>query len=783
MYKFSILISFIALCMGSAWAQTGGIQGKVFTSDQNPAEFVTISIGGTAKGAVVDGNGHYELKQIKPGTYTLRASFIGLSTQSKQVVVSANAITHVDFVMAENSEELKEVVVTANPSKYVSDYPSITLRLKTPLLEVPQNIQVVSRQELQDQQIFDMLEGVTRNVSGTTRDDHWDNYARISMRGSQVAGFRNGMNMQSSWGPLAEDMSMVERIEFVKGPAGFMLANGEPSGFYNVVTKKPTGISKGEVGMTVGSFDTYRTTVDLDGKVDQSERVLFRLNLMGQMKGSHRDYEYNNRLSVAPVLKFKLSPSTSLTAEYTYQNSVMSVIGSNYSYSSREMGELPAGFTTAEPNMEPTRINDHSMFLTLVHAFNANWKFTGQVAYSNFNQEGQSLWPSGFSDNGDTLRRAASIWDVLGIMKVGQFFVNGDFQTGFLKHRVLAGLDMGDKTFYHDWAQQGAIVGSEGFNVYNPVYGKVPASGFPQFDRTLDIRERGVYYSNKYAAFYVQDELRLFDDRLRLTIAGRYTTAKNYDPYASYSDAKKITPRAGASFSITPSSTVYGVYDQAFVPQEGADFNGKSFDPITGENLEVGFKKEWFNGLWTASVAAYQITKNNVKTADPYHQYFSIQLGQTRTRGIEFDIRGQLAQGLDVTMNYAFTDGKITKDTESDWQGQQIPGTSKHIANAWVNYRVQKGFADGLGLSLGMQYQGDRTNWYGVYTHTSPAMPDYVRFDGAISYQVNKFNVALNVNNLLGKYLYSGAYYAWGGFYYWQTEPLRHYRLSVSYRF
>ena len=42
-------------------------------------------------------------------------------------------------------------------------------------------------------------------------------------------------------GPLTEDMSMVERIEFVKGPAGFMLANGDPSGFYNVVTKKPSG--------------------------------------------------------------------------------------------------------------------------------------------------------------------------------------------------------------------------------------------------------------------------------------------------------------------------------------------------------------------------------------------------------------------------------------------------------------------------------------------------------------------------------------------------------------
>ncbi len=66
--------------------------------------------------------------------------------------------------------------------------------------------------------------------------------------------FRNGMNVKMPWGPLLEDMSMVERIEFVKGPASFMLANGEPTGFYNIVTKKPTGITKGEATIYTWKF-------------------------------------------------------------------------------------------------------------------------------------------------------------------------------------------------------------------------------------------------------------------------------------------------------------------------------------------------------------------------------------------------------------------------------------------------------------------------------------------------------------------------------------------------
>lgn len=777
------LLSIFSLFVLSLSAQTGAIKGKVTTSDSSPAVFVNMILTGTNNGSIVNEKGEYEIKNVKPGTYNLRASFVGLEPQTKSVQVESGKTTTVDFVLNENSEELKEVVVIANPSKYVTDYPSVTLRLKTPLIEVPQNIQVVTKQVIQDQQIFDMLEGVTRNVSGATRVEHWDNYAQINMRGSQIAGFRNGMNVQSTWGPLTEDMSMVERIEFVKGPAGFMLANGEPSGFYNVVTKKPTGITKGEATMTVGSFDTYRAAFDFDGKITDDGKILYRLNVMGQMKGSHRLYEYNNRVSVAPVLKFQFTPATSLTAEYTYQFNQMSAIGSNYAFSAKEMGELPVEFTTAEPNMEPANINDHSLFLNLSHTINSNWKFTGQLAFMRYGQEGQSLWPYGFSENGDTLIRAASNWDVLGVTKVGQFFVNGDVKTGSIGHRILAGVDMGDKNFYHDWSQGGSFSGPQGFNIYAPVYGTVPASAYPVYDRTLSIRERGVYYSNKYSALYVQDEIRLFAEKLRVTLAGRYTTARDADPYSGNAKADKFTPRIGASYSFNKNTSAYAVFDEAFIPQAGADFEGNSFDPITGNNMELGLKKEWLEGLWTASAAFYQITKNNVLTADPNHQFFSVQIGQTQTRGAEFDVRGQIVQGLDLTLNYAFTDGQITKDTDPAQVGSQIPGTSKHVANTWLGYRVFNGALKGIGVSAGMQFAGDRSNWYGAYDNSLQMMPDYTRFDGAVSYQIDRFGISLNVNNIFDKYLYSGAFYSWSEIYYWQAEAGRNFRLAINYKF
>jgi iron complex outermembrane recepter protein len=774
---------FLFLLLGQfAVAQTSTIKGKVTTSDGKPAEFVNIILKGTTKGTIADAEGNFSLNNLKAGNYNVFASFIGLKAQSQKVDVKDNETVSVNFTLQEDANQLQEVMVIANPSKYVTDYPSISLRLKTPLLEIPQNIQVINRQLLQDQQVFDMQEGVIRNVSGATRSEHWENYARIVMRGSRIAAFRNGMNVTETWGPLNEDMSMVERIEFVKGPAGFMLASGEPSGFYNVVTKKPTGITKSEVGMTVGSFGTYRNTLDFDGLLSKDGKIQYRLNLMGQSKGTHRKFEYNNRISIAPVLKFQINPRTSLTTEYNYQYVNMSPLGSAYAYTSDGLGTLPNGFSTLESNMSPTKINDHSFIATLSHSLNDNWKFTGQLAYLQFNQLGSSLWPITIS--GDTLKRGESVWDILGQIRVGQFFVNGDVKTGKLKHRILAGVDMGDKDFYHDWNQSGAIVGAAPFIVTAPLYGQVPASTYPVYNRTLSVKQRGVHYNNIYTALYAQDEMRLLNDKIRLTLAGRYTTTGDADPWSGAVDAGKFTPRVGLSYSVNKSTSIYAVIDESFIPQAGASFEGKKFDPITGNNMEIGVKKEWLDGRWTASVSAYQITKNNVLTADPNHQYFSIQLGQTQTAGIEFDVKGQLLSGLDVTLNYAYTDGKVTKDTDNKQVSRQIPGTDKSIANAWLSYRVPSSGAEGLGFSLGASHAAGRSAWYAEYDKSiDPTMPSYTRFDAATSYSFGKFGVALNVNNLFNADILSGAYYSWSKFYYYQTEAYRNFRLSINYKF
>lgn len=768
---------------------TGKITGTVLTSDGDPASDVSVQIKGTNKGTTTDKNGKFYFSHLKPGNYTLLVSFLGHSDIEETVQVEGGKTAIISVKLEASKNQLTEVIVTSN-KKYRTPAVSSSLRLTTPILEVPQNIQVITKGLLADQQTFDMLEGVQRNVSGAQKLEHWDNYAYINMRGSQVTAFRNGMNVQMPWGPLTEDMSMVERIEFVKGPAGFMLANGEPSGLYNVVTKKPSGYTKGEASFSLGSFDTYRATLDLDGKLSKDGKLLYRLNVMGQLKGSHRDYEYNNRYSIVPVLKYLVDNNTSLTLEYTHQFSQMSVIGSNYAFSRKGYADLPVNFTTAEPNMTPSNITDRSVLAIFEHKFSDDWKFTAQASYLNYKLAGQSMWPQGFNPANDSLmQRGIGIWDALGINKTGQMFLTGKVATGAIVHKILGGVDLYNKDYYADWSQGAAFGGA--FNIYKPVYGTVSAAGMPVWDRSKDIRERGVRYSSSSSSFYVQDELDFFNDKLRITLAGRYTNIKQLDPYASSVSDKKFTPRIGVSYSIMKDFAVYALYDQSFIANYGSDWQGRPFDPQHGNSYEAGLKKDWFNGQWSSTLAVYKIIRNNVLTTDTEHpnettgQYTYNRIsGEQQTKGVEVDIKGEIVKNLELVANYAFTEAKITKDSDPKVIGHQVAGATKHIVNTWLSYRISKGVLSGLKFSGGYTYQAGRSSWY-VFDNSENALPDYIRFDGAVSYTMGRYLINFNVNNLTNRYLYSGAPYNYASpaYYYWQAEAKRNCRVTVAYRF
>lgn len=778
-----VLVFVLIFSVLASVAQSGKstLRGTITTADKKPGEGVTVVLQPLNQTVLADNKGNYSFTGLEAGEYTLQVSLVSYEDIIRTIQLGTGETRTEDVQLNLSNRELNEVVVIGNKNSFKTNRVSNSLRLGSSLLETPQNIQVVTSKLINDQQIFDMLEGVTRNVSGASRVEHWDNYARITMRGSNVGAFRNGMNVSTTWGPLTEDISMVERIEFVKGPAGFMLSNGDPAGFYNVVTKKPSGRNKGEVTMSLGSFDLYRATADLDGKLTENGKLLYRINVMGQMKGSHRQFDFNNRYSIVPVLKYLIDDRTSVTLEYTHQYSEVNLIGSNYLFSKRGYADQPRTMTLAESRMPATKMLDRSLLAIFDHKLNDNWKLTAQAAYFNYNQEGASLWAAGFDPVNDSLlQRSMSSWDVLGTSKMGQLFMNGEEQTGAVSHKFLFGLDMSNKEYYHDWNQY-AMLGLPTFNVYKPVYGQ---GSILEVDRSKNIRERGVRYYNGYTGYYLQDEMGFLDDKLRLTLAGRITQLKTGDVYSGDFKRSKFTPRVGLSYSIDANTAAYALVDQSFMENYGVDESGRVFDPVTGTNMELGIKRDWMNGKWNSALTVYQIKRDNVLAADPTKPnpaggFFNTETKQ-ETKGVEVDIKGQLVKGLDVIINYAFTEAKVVDHPEKAAIGTQVAGSSRHIQNAWLNYRLDRGKLAGFGISMGYQYQAKRSPWF-VFDGTENSLPDYFRMDGSISYQRKNIGFNLVVNNILNKYLYSGAPYA--DYFYWQAEPGTNVRFTVGYKF
>jgi len=693
------------------------------------------------------------------------------------------------------SNDIEEVVVNGKYyKKYVEKEGSSSIRLDEELIKIPQNVSIITNRALEDQQVTTLSDGVLRNVAGAQRLEHWgDMYTRVNMRGSRAAAFMNGVNVTSNWGPLSEDMSFVDHIEFIKGPSGFLMSNGEPSGIYNIVTKKPTGQSlNGSARVTLGSFNMYRGETDIDTKI--TDKVAFRLNLMAQNKKSFRDYEFNDRYIINPSLKVNLTDKTTLTAEYIYQKAKMSEVGSAYVYSFEGYGTKPVEFTVSDPGIDPTNVTNNTVNVNLQHKFNENWKLTTQLTYVNEYTMGSDIWPGVFISDTKFIRNL-NFWEASNVMKFGQAFLNGYIKSGPVSHKILAGLDLGSKKYLADWTKAGALdTQANPFDLNSTTY-STPSNGYPHFsDDGKSLLERATPYGTieqEYTGLYLQDELGFFNDALRLTLAARYTNVKE-NSYGTKTETNRITPRVGLSYSIDTDMSVYALYDQAFSPQSGLFRDGTTAKPITGNNMEVGAKKDWFGGKWNTTLSLYNINKNNAIATDPTDPsgMFSILLGKTRVQGAEFDLKGQITKGFNAIFNYAFTENKFTETTPLSQKGDKVPGYAKHTLNGWLNYTFTEGNLEGFGLSFGGTFLGGRSSWNWGSTNAPLEMNDYLKFDAGLSWENTKFRVGLNVFNVFNRYLYSGSSINFtmadntqrGGYYY-QAEAPRNFRLSIGYKF
>ena len=709
-----------------------------------------------------------------------------------KVNAQTDTLTRTD-TLKKKVTNLSEVKISTryNKNYQVKDL-SKTLRMNTPLLNLPQNIQEIGKEVIADQGIINLSDGITRNVSGVIRQEISNNLGPyIFMRGGLVSTLRNGVDFTPIYrGPVPEDAAIIDRVEFIKGPSLFMNSIGDPAGTFNVVTKQPTGLPNYSANIMVGSYNFYRAAVDLDGLLDKKGKLQYRLNVMGMKSDSFVKYDFNDRFLVAPVLKYLINAHSDITAEYTYQKFNYGLM-SPIVMTPNGFGTLPRDFTISEPGLNSYKPTDQTAFLTFNHHLSDNWSFTVKGGFMQNDNSGAYLWVTGVNKADPQVLLRNPKYDLTrSIVYSEQAYINGKVKTGFLSHQILAGADINQKKFQSDYyveydKQANGALQYYPLNVNDPVYG----AAIPNYTDPNTAENGNTQESINYSSFYALDEITLLNDKLHLTFGGRVTMAQTNNMVSGVSSNSSnsiFTPRLGASYSWSKDLSAYYLSDKTFTPQAGttapsADGTpGTAVTPKIGMLHELGLKKDWLEGKWNTTLSVYYIKRSGVLEADPDNTSYYTQLGESRSKGIDFDLKGRIVKGLNAVINYAYSDSKVTDDVNKTLIGANTPLFVKHIQNTWLTYDLPFRSLSGFGISMGYQYQAGRSGRYS--TAVPYAIPDYFKVDAGLRWANKKINVNMIVNNVFNKNLIGTAWLK-NGLYYWIPQSPANARLSIGYNF
>jgi len=755
----------------------GTLSGRIQSEAGAPLPGITIAVEGTPLGTTTGEDGAFVLGKVPAGTYVLVVSGVGYQARKENVGVKNGENRFLTLALNESTQSLEEIVVLGTAGAYRTEDFSPSLKIPTPLLETPQQVVSIGQQVIADQQLFNLQE-VARNVSGVSNSGQFTPALDIdfSVRGFAANQYRNGLLIPAE--DVSPDPVLIERVEFIKGPAGFFVGQGAPGGAVNFVTKKPVDAPLASASLTYGSFNTFRGSVDLGGSLHGNGKLSYRLNALGQEAGHYVRNASTDKYVVAPALRYRLTDKTSLTAEYNYSLLRFDNIYQPSLVIGGAFFTLPRDFSYHHYQESPTRATDQYGALTLEHELGKGWQITGIAGVGGSTIRGSRYVTNRFAaveSATDTLEVIRNYRDAKGQSVAGQLFVTGSVNTGRIKHTLLAGLDATQaenqitNLRFRGPGQVLKIIPAD------PVFATPPPpfgvdAPYPQF-----------VVQSSWVAAYAYDNAYLLPN-LILNLGGRFTSFTAGDNFGGQGLSRERTdafsPRLGLTYLPVPNVSLFALYDQGFEVNAGVDREGRRFDPSRGNNLEIGSKQTWWGGRLASSVSAFHITKTNVLTQDPDNADFQRAGGEVRSRGVEVDVQGELTPALSLIANYAYLDATTTRDTDPALAGRRADMIPEHTFNAWLKYRLRRGALNGLGLALGTRSERGRVNGF---TPERNALPDYTLLDAGLFYQRDKMSLTVNVNNLTdARYALYGQGSPWINVF---EGPGRHFKATFGVKF
>jgi iron complex outermembrane recepter protein len=633
-----------------------------------------------------------------------------------------------------------ELVVTGEQDGYRVPNASTATKTDTPLRDIPGSIQVIPRQILEDQKTTRIQEAL-ENISGVRKEGNYGgtDAGGFNIRGfAQDGNFRNGFSDNDFYSSV--DTANIDRVEVLKGPASVLFGQAEPGGIINVVTKQPLRDPYYSAEFNVGNYGFYRPSFDLSGPLTDDDSVLYRLNAAYQNSGSFRDFNFTERVFVAPIVTWNISDRTSLTFDFEYQNN-------NYLFDRGlpSLGNKPAPIPISRLVGLPESIYDDSTFRAgyrLEHKFSEDWqlrngfsfvsgKSAGTYATGGYELENDQFAPI-YVGRDDFKREIYTL----------QTELVGKFKTGSIVHQPLIGVELRRNVWsYKSFDVADPIL----LDIFNPDY-DVDLPAIPD-EETFSYTTR-----RDTLGIYLQDQITLADN-FKVLLGGRFDSFYRKDDFGTVEEESltAFSPRVGIVYQPIKPISLYASYTQSFQPDRFLGRSGATnepFKPTEGTQYEVGIKAD-INEKLSATLAAFEITKTNVVTADPNDPDLSIQVGEQRSRGLELDLGGEILPGWNIIASYTYTDAITSKDNNIP-VGNRLINVPEHAASLWTSYELQGGDLKGLGFGLGLYYVGDRN----ADLNNTSILPSYFRTDSAIYYKRDNWKAALNFRNLFNETYY-----------------------------
>lgn len=774
---FSILALANSILMAAEFSG-GNIKGHITTSDGKPAEFVTVSIKELNKATRSDDQGQYSLQNIKPGTYTLKVSFIGLEWQEKTVTITGGKTIVVDFTLAETSAKLNEV--TINARKTLNNTKVSLGKADISPLDLPQSTGVVSNQVIQDQQVNHLGDAI-RNVSGVTltqtRQGVGETFTArgysIGITGSAGSIFKNGVLVNTAGFPEA---STLESVEVLKGSAALLYGNVSGGLIINMVTKKPKFESGGEVSMRYGSYNAFKPTIDVYGPI--SNTVAYRAIATYENDGSYRDHVKTERFYANPSLLFKLDKNTTLTVEGDFLKANLTPDwGVGSLNSGQAIPTMVARNQYINTSWAYSHMNQYTGSATLNHNFNDAWKLNviASAQGTDINSYGTTQ-PNNVALNGDWNRTLARANTHEGDYSA-QANLTGKFTTGGISHQLLYGMDI-TKVNNVSYAYN---IGNSAIGSY--AYDKINIINIDQYTQRTDIPDaiEAVRTTAPVYRFgtYIQDLISL-TTQFKVLAGVRWSTQhtsqttidsllknKTVGGVAGTRNDAAFSPKVALIYQPVATTSIYADYSNNFIVNSGTDVNtGQGLKPSIVDQYEAGIKNELFNGKLSANVSVYRIINSNLAVVSPYQangvtpntdatvKKFS---GQTTSDGVEIDITGYLSKNLYFIAGYGYNHAYFSNTSGlkgSNLEGEPLVINPSNTANASIFYTFDQGALRGFKLGASSFYTGFRyagyNNTVGQTQQYNRLLPvgGYATLDLSAGYTYKKLSLLASVTNI-----------------------------------